>query len=413
MCTAATLSGTVTNKTSGRPSSGDSVALVDVQAGMADAASASTDAQGRYSLQTPGAGPYLVRVTHQGASYFIAAPQGGAPGDVTVYDVASKVEGVGIDADMLLVEADAGTLRVQERYLIRNTSQPPRAQYSNNTFEVVIPAEAELDGASATRPGGLGTTTHLTPLSTKGHFSFTVPIQPDQGEKETMFEVQYHLPYKGKFAFSPQVTMPADNLVLYLPKSMTFSAGSGASFQPSQENPMLQTFIQKNVRPGQRIGFAVEGEGQVQREQQSGMQGGIGQGAAMGATPGGGIGTPIGTPDPLTKYKGWILGALALGLAGTAAFLLRRRSLAVAGADMSQTLQPSAHTESFAPEVPTTRGAKVKTPGAERNTALLNILKDELFAIESEKIAGTLPLEEYTQIKAGLEAVLRRAMRRN
>jgi hypothetical protein len=36
----------------------------------------------------------LVRVTHQGAGYFIAAPQGGAPGDIPVYDVAAKVQGV-------------------------------------------------------------------------------------------------------------------------------------------------------------------------------------------------------------------------------------------------------------------------------------------------------------------------------
>jgi hypothetical protein len=35
-------------------------------------------------------------VTHQGAEYFIAAPQGGGTGDISVYDVAAKVEGVTI-----------------------------------------------------------------------------------------------------------------------------------------------------------------------------------------------------------------------------------------------------------------------------------------------------------------------------
>src|SRR5579863_8598692 len=101
---AATVKGTVTNKTTGKPSSGDSVVLVDVGAGMADAATATTDGHGQYTMQTPGSGPYLIRVTHQGATYFIAAPQGGASGDLTVYDVAAKVDGVSIDADMLLVE---------------------------------------------------------------------------------------------------------------------------------------------------------------------------------------------------------------------------------------------------------------------------------------------------------------------
>src|SRR5664280_1067449 len=59
---AATYTGTVTNKTNGKPSAGDSVVLVDVQAGMSEAATATTDARGHYSLQSPGMGSYLIRV---------------------------------------------------------------------------------------------------------------------------------------------------------------------------------------------------------------------------------------------------------------------------------------------------------------------------------------------------------------
>ena len=127
---------------------------------MADAATATTDAKGQYSLQlpagSPGSGAFLIRVTHQGAGYFIAAPQSGTGGDLTVYDVGAKVDGVAIDADMLLFEASAGSLRVQERYLVRNTSLPPKAQFSDKTFEIAIPPDAELDGASATTSGRPG-----------------------------------------------------------------------------------------------------------------------------------------------------------------------------------------------------------------------------------------------------------------
>src|SRR5258708_6427714 len=122
---AAAVTGTVSNKTTGKPSAGDSVVLIDVGAGMSEVTTVTTDGKGHYSLQSPGTGAYLIRVTHQGANYFIAAPQGDVPGDVTVYDVGAKVEGVAVDADMLLVEAASGSLRVQERYLIRNTSLPP------------------------------------------------------------------------------------------------------------------------------------------------------------------------------------------------------------------------------------------------------------------------------------------------
>src|ERR1035438_5982817 len=81
---ATTVTGTVTNKTTGKPAAGDQVVLVDVQAGMGEVAHATTDANGHYSLIEPGTSPYLVRVTHQGAGYFIAAPQGGAPADIPV-----------------------------------------------------------------------------------------------------------------------------------------------------------------------------------------------------------------------------------------------------------------------------------------------------------------------------------------
>lgn len=72
---AATVSGTVTNKTTGKPAVGDTVELVDVQAGMRTAAHATTDGNGHYSINEPGSGPYLVRAMHQGAGYFIAAPR--------------------------------------------------------------------------------------------------------------------------------------------------------------------------------------------------------------------------------------------------------------------------------------------------------------------------------------------------
>ena len=433
---AAAVTGTVNNKTTGKPSAGDSVVLVDVGAGMSEAATATTDKNGHYSMQSPGMGPYLVRVNHQGATYFIAAPGGNAPGDVTVYDVAPKVEGVSIDADMMLVEGASGSLRVQERYLIRNSSLPPVAQFSDKTFEIALPPDAELDGASVTRPGGIGTNTRLVPLGTKGHYTFNTPIQPDQAEKETMFEVQYHLPYKGKYTFQHGVPMQADNLVIYVPKGMTFAAGSGVDFGPTQEDPRVQTYIHKNVKPGQSVAFSVSGEGSMPRDQQAqqrpamggaGMMGAGDQSAASGA-PGGGIGQPINTPDPLSRYKWWILSILALLLVGGAIFMLRKQSPMLAGfpggaksegfdAD-SFTAAPVARVQTQ-PATPPSYASSAQqaprmasAPAGNANANLLSNLKDELFAIETERLAGTLSEAEYAEAKAGLEAVLKRALKR-
>jgi hypothetical protein len=419
---AASITGTVTNKTDGKPSAGDSVVLVDVQAGMTDAASTTTDAHGHYSLESPGAGAYLIRVNHQGGTYFIAAPQGGGSGDVAVYDVAAKVDGIGIDADMILAEAAGGMVRVQERYLVRNTSLPPRSQFSSNTFEFVLPPDALLDGASATRPGGLPTNTRPVPLGQKQHYTINIPIQPDQGEKETLFEVQYHISYSGKYTFAPQPQMPTDNLVVYVPKGMTFTAGSGPAFQSVQEDPRVQTFVTKNVHPGEAVAFTISGEGQMPREPQNsamGQQGSSGMGdtgssdtSNPGNRPGGGIGTPIGTPDPLTKYKWWILGGLALLLAAAAAYLLRKQGGLATGVPASANeaaFETRPLPVAAAPSAAPTVSYSAAPPTG--NAALLNSLKDELFALESEKLSGTISPAEYADAKAGLEAVLKRALK--
>jgi hypothetical protein len=412
---AATVTGTVTDKTTGKPAVGDTVVLVDVQAGMREAATATTDANGHYQLNAPGNGPYLVRVTHQGAGYFIAAPQGSGSGNLTVYDSAAKVDGVSIEDDVLEIETENGQLDVAEQFVVHNTSSPRVTQFNSNGFEFVLPAGAVLDGAEATRPSGLPTNAIPKPLGQKGHFSINVPIQPDEGDNPTLFVVRYHLPYNGKYTFSPKILEPEGNFVVQLPKSISFEAGSGVDFQPvhpPSQSPSIQFFLVKNAVPGKPLTFSVSGNGSVPREDQgaaAGAQSGMGAQDNGGQTsdtttpgnqPGGGIGPPVGGSDALSKYKWWIMGGLALLLAAGAAFLLRK---------------PVGAPE--AGGAPTLHGGTPQYPAfgspAAKNAALLNVLKEELFAIESEKISGTITHEEYTETKAALEAVLKRALKRS
>jgi len=414
---AATVTGTVTDKTTGKPSAGDVVELVDVQAGMKTAAHATSDSSGHYSLSEPGSGPYLIRVTHQGAGYFIAAPEGSAPGNLTVYDVAAKVDGVSVEDDVVEVESENGQLDVVEQFVVHNTSSPRMTQFSNNTFEFVLPTGAVLDGAEATRPSGLPTNAIPQPVGQKGHYCFNVPIQPDEGDNQTVFVVRYHLTYSGKYTFSAKVLTPVSSYVVQLPKAMAFTAGSGENFQPvhpPQQNPGVQFFLLKDALPGKALEFTVAGNGSMPREDQgaqSGPQSGMGgqesgggapdsSAAASGGQPGGGIGNPINTPDPLSKYKWWILGGMGLLLVVAAAFLLRKP----VGAPVTGVVADSS--AGFVPA-----HAAPASPAA-KNSALLNALKEELFALESEKLTGTLGAGEYAEQKAALETVLKRALKR-
>ncbi len=412
---AATVAGTVTDKTTNKPATGDAVTLLEPMSGMSEVGHATTDAQGRYSLNLPGAMPYLIRVMHQGAEYFIAAPQGGGNGDISVYDVAAKVDGVTISEHVTGIETDNGQLRVVERYDIHNESAPARTQWSKQSFEVILPGDAVIGDASAQRPGAssLPTSVKLNPDGPSGHYSFDFPIQPDEAGKGTLFQVQYELPYSSaKYGFHSLVTLPADTVWIVLPKEMTFAAGSGSKFESSPQDPSVQTFLARNVTPGKALEFSVSGPGSFARDDQNG-QGDGSNGPQAGAPasgpgsgPGGGLGEPINTPDPLSKYRWWILGGLALLLAAAAAFLLRKPPTAGTAATVSSgaTAEPEISRPSSAPGI-------MGTSPAAKNGALLNALKEELFALESEKIAGTLAPNDYAEQKAALETVLKRALK--
>jgi hypothetical protein len=144
-----------------------------------------------------------------------------------------------------------------------------------------------------------------------------------------------------------------------------------------------------------------------EQQQAGGQQPEAAQAGQPAGGPGGGIGEPINQPDPLTKYKWWILGGLGLILAAAAAFLLRRPALpagAVPGAAPAAPHLPAVSANAGLP-------AHVTSP-AGKNGALLAALKEELFSIESEKIAGTLSAADYAEQKAALEIVLKRALKK-
>jgi hypothetical protein len=395
------LTGTVTDKTTGKPAAGDTVVLVEPMTGMTEVARTTVDSSGHYSLNRPSNAPALVKVTHQGADYFSDAPQNGSVPDIAVYDVASKVEGVFAEADVLEIESANGQLRVIERYFVHNTSMPPRTQWSPKSFQIVLPPEAVVESAQGQRPssGSLPTTLKLQPDGEKGHYAFSFPIQPDEGDKDTQFNISYTIPYNGSFTFHPQESLNTQSVGVLLPKSITFTPGPGSTFTAINQDPNIQTFVAKNALPGKALEFTISGTGSMPREDQG--AGGPQTAAPGNGQPGGGIGEPINTPDPLSKYKWWILGGLALLFVVAAAFLLRRPA-GVPGV-------PATH----APDITANPVYPPATPSspATHNSALLSALKEELFALESQKLTGAVTQAEYAETKAALETVLKRALK--
>jgi len=371
------LSGTVTDKTTGKLAAGDSVTLVAVQMGLKDVTTVKTDAKGHFSLSRPDAQPYLIRATHQGAGYFVEAPQEGMTIDIAVYDVAPKVEGVTIDEYVVgIVEAANGRMRVVERSMVYNTSK--QTQWSAKSYEIALPDEAVVSSAQAQRPGGLPTTIKLDPTGAKGHYAFNFPIEPNVEGKGTLFQVEYELPYKSSYSFHVTPQMKARTVWAMLPKGLAFTPGKTSNFISAPQDPSVQTYVAQKVEQGQTVEFSITGEGSMPRDSDSAaadQSGNTGQ-------PGGGIGAPVATPDPLTKAKPWILGALALLLVVVAALMLRKP-----------------------------KDSAVAPKAANANAGdTLEVLKDELFAIESERAAGSIDEAEYAEVKAAIERLLKRKM---
>ena len=77
---------------------------------MEIAANTKADSNGKFSFKlTGGAGPHLIRAVHQGVTYHQIAPPGVSSVEVNVYDVATKVTGLTVTADVIRFQADSGT----------------------------------------------------------------------------------------------------------------------------------------------------------------------------------------------------------------------------------------------------------------------------------------------------------------
>lgn len=425
---AAPITGTVMNMTTGKPAAGDTVTLIRLQQGMQESAHTTTDARGSYTLNVTDADPmHLVRVTHDKANYFKAAPPGTQTVNVDVYNSAEKVPGVSTEAQVVRIEGEAHQLHITENFFVKNVSSPPRTQFGPRAYEIYLPKEAQKIAGAALGPGSMPVQSAPVPLGPPGDYSFIFPVRPG----ETRFQVSYQIPYSGTSQFPARVATPVDNFAVILPKSMQFTSLPAAAFQPIDEDVKVQTYLSKNLTPKSALAFRISGTGKLPVEtaasqnDQSGAQpnagpeGGNGnvdsaaeaQAAAASSTrPGIGLGVPIDTPDPLHKYMWWIISLVVVLLAIGAGVSMRQQNAAAAAAagNAPGSIPLRAVGSSSSGAAPQTAQ---RNPGVQSG-GLLETLKEEMFTLETERIEGRVAPEEYERQKTALEIVLKRALDR-
>ncbi len=387
---AAQITGTVTNATTNKPSSGDEVTLLSLANGMEEVAHTKTDAQGHYTLNVPDENaPHLVRVARQSVHYFQSAPPGTSTADVTVYDAATELNEVTTNARVFHLQASGGSLEVRDEYIVNNQSQPPRSRIGNQTFAVTLPDGAEMGEASTTGPSGMPVTVSSVPSSVKNRYAFDFPIRPG----ETRFEVSYKLPYSGSYQFSLTPESQLSELGVLLPKSMKFNGLSGG-FAQDVDEAGLAVFFAKNVQAKQEVKFSVSGEGLVPTE------------APGGGNPSQPAGESGGAPIPsssggIHEALWFVVGALVVLIVG-GAFLVWRKSVSVKVVSDPKAAKAASKSRTQAQNQP------VNAPQGN----MLDVLKEELFQLETDRVSGKISQEEYEKSKAGLDTLFRRQMKR-
>src|SRR5258708_23049193 len=207
---------------------------------MEEVGHAKADSQGKFSFNVPDASsPYLVRAIHQDVTYHAPAPPGSSSVELTVYDVAPKVEGVKPVADLMSVQAGQGKLSIDRGFAVDNNSKPARTEMNDAPFEFFIPEAAEIDEAQAQTAGGQPVIVSPVPQAVKGRYAFVFPLRPG----ETQFHIAYHMSYSGKATVDPHLIYPIQHLVVFVPKSITFSPAQAGVYEnreaPKQPDTMV------------------------------------------------------------------------------------------------------------------------------------------------------------------------------
>lgn len=379
-----TLKGVVTNGTTGKPAAGDSVTLLKLMSGMEVEADTTTNSQGAFSFQLKDLTElHVIRVKHAGVEYHQAVKPGSETVQVEVFDSSPRVNGITVDERAMMVrEAHNGTLVMNESFVLKNAATPPVSTVNDYHFDFYLPEGAKVTGGEITAPRGRPTLRPPIPQQEKNKYSFVYPLRPG----ETILDVEYTLPYSGQIKLEPRLNIPVSRFFVALPKSVSFVPGDGTQYVKADrpddpESKVMDVYGIVNPAPGQNAAFSVSGSGVMTAPPDAASTT-----AGDDSRPGGGLGVPNAQPNPLHSGEWVFLGVLLLFLAGGAAYI-------------------------YASNRGTSQPASQPRP-AQGGPSLLDVMKEELFQLESDRLQGKISPEEYQSTKAALDKTLERAMKR-
>ena len=395
---AGTVTGTVTNGTTGKPAANVEMILIQLQGGMQPVANTKTDAQGRYQFDNPqlGAGPMLLRAVYRGVNYHEPVTPGKTTVDVQVFDPTDKQSAVSITAHAIILQPDGSDLDVGEEYNITNKTSPPLAYYKpEGSFEFTLPKGATMNEVSAVSAAGMPVK-QTTIDKGKDKEAIAYPFRPgDSGVR-----MSYKLPYannQAKLTFvSPYA---ADRVGIFVPPTVQVS---GEGLSPAGTEQGFSVYMLQTVAANQPFSLSISGTAPPP-SQQGAAGGDASDDPSVNSRAGE---APTATATTLPARLDSLKWTIAIGFAAVFAlgliFLLRRPEMMAADAGVAAV--PIAE-----PRRKRSR-SKASRAVAEVNEKVhgsLDELKENLFKLELRRQAGTVAEEDYAREHARMQKLLR------
>jgi hypothetical protein len=395
---AGTLSGTVINRTTGKPEANVALDLLSPTGGMAELATATSDAQGNFSVtkDSIGTAPLLIRATFHDVSFNTFAPPGRPNVEVEVYDISKDAKTITVPSHVIIFEPQDGKLVGAEEYTVQNASQPPAAYFrTEGNFDFGIPEGATLGQVSTTTSMGMPITQASIDKG-KGRFAIAYPFRPGQ----TNVRLSYELPYAQNAA---TVKLPAtyagSKLLVVVPPGVT-AAGDGLTAAGQEQGMMVYTHEPLAAKGVLTVSLSGVATGQPSADDQGSAQGG--GGAQEGNSRQGGQ-EVIAAPSRLNDFKWYLFAGLA-ALFAMGALLLSRKQVVVAGVG-----EDAAPVKAKPVAKPAGKGKNVGAAAEVEQSvaASMDALKEQIFRLELRRQAGTISEEDYASEKAKFDKLLR------
>ncbi|HEX4002692.1 MAG TPA: hypothetical protein VHX36_08590 [Candidatus Acidoferrales bacterium] len=410
---AGTVTGTVTNGTTGKPAAGVDVILIQLQGTMKPVAQTKTDAQGHYQLDNPalGQGPMLIRAVYRGVNYHEPATPGKTVVDVQVFDPTDKASAFAVTAHAIILQPEGSDLVVGEEYSVQNDTQPPVAYYrSTGSFLFSMPEGAQFTDASVVGTSGMPVVQN--PLDKgKNEKAIDYPFRPGN----STVRLAYRIPYannQAQLRFSSPYK--AERVAVFAPPSVQVTGGG---FAPAGTEQGFSVYMRETVAANTPMAVSVSGTAPPPQQDSGASDSGGGNAPASGgddsqnpsvnsraessaATP---VASVTTLPARLDGLK-WILvaGFAAIFVLG-ALYVWRQPQTAIAGGAADALAIPA--TPPPAPPANTAAAIDRDVQGS------LDGLKDTLFRLELRREAGTISEEDYARERERVQKTLRDLVR--